>query len=223
LERYGVEHSSQVPGASEKMIVTRIARTGAAGPSDPISTSNPAFKETMIERHSVDHPSCSTVVKEKKVRTYRDRYGVKNPFSAGSPFRKHDDHVKGGQAGYRALIKRLGDTALSKPEALMAKFLREHYGNDNIDQQVEVQHGKTKPWLIDFKIITMNTYVQVDGVFWHGLDRQYEELHETKRAQYDADRQQDEWFRTRGIKLVRVSDRDILSSGANCILDRMEG
>jgi hypothetical protein len=211
LARHGVEYSSQVSGAAEKMITTREIRTGARAPSDPKSTSNAQFKATMIERHGVEHLSKSAKIKEKKRGTYRDRYGVDNPFSDGSPFRDLDAAVKGGQAGYRALILKRGDKMLSKPEALLTTMLHHWYGVDNVQQQVEIQHGGRKPWLIDFYVLPIDTYVEADGVFWHGLNMPYEELHESRRSQYDRDRIQDEWFRTCGHRLVRITDEELMA------------
>ena len=207
LQRYGVEHPSQVAGAAKKMIRTRTARTGAAGPADPRSTSNVAFRSTMLERHGAEHPSLSPAVRERKVVTYRQRYGVANPWSAGSRFRNRDDHVKGGQLGYRALVLKLGREVLSRPEAAMHQWLIERFGQENVDQQVVIEYGGKKPWLIDFYVRTLDTYVQVDGVFWHGLGRPYNELHTHVRGVYDRDRLQDEWFAVNGKKLVRVTDQ----------------
>jgi hypothetical protein len=207
LERYGVEFSSQVPGAGEKMIATRLARTGAIAPSVLVSTSNAKWRETMVERHGANHPSRAPSVKARKLETYRERYGVDNPLNVGSPFRDPNDAVKGGQVGYRALLAKHGDSVLSKPEALLAAWLREKYVS--IDQQVPIDHGGRKPWLIDAYVRQIDTYVELDGVFWHGLDLPYDKLHESKRRKYDADRAQDEWFRSHGLRLVRVTDKEL--------------
>jgi hypothetical protein len=91
---------------------------------------------------------------------------------------------------------------------LMVAFLRSKY--QKVVQQVPVQHGTRKPWLIDAYIIDTQTYVEVDGVFWHGLDKHYDDLHPSGRAAYDRDRVQDEWFRAEGRRLVRVTDEEVL-------------
>jgi very-short-patch-repair endonuclease len=224
LERYGVEHSSQVAGAAEKMIKTRTERTGAAGPADPTSSSNAQFKVTMLERHGSEQPSRAEGVKRKKLATYRERYGVDNPLSTGSKFRSQEGCIRGGQVGYRALIQKRGDAAISRPEAMMASLLRDRYGADNVEQQVEIYHEGRKPWLIDFRVTSSEVYVQVDGVFWHGLDAPYDQLHESKRVQYDRDREQDQWFQARGMRLVRVTDMEIMNPDARpTILARLEG
>lgn len=207
LERYGVEYSSQVQGAGDKMIATRLQRTGATAPSVQTSTSNAKFKQTMLERHGEDHPSKVGSIKEKKVETYRERYGVDNPLCNGSKFRKLENVVKGGQAGYRGLIAKIGDAALSKPEAALKRLLVERFGEHDVEQQVPIQHGGPKSWLVDFYVKSIDTYIEMDGVFWHGLDKAYEDLHPRAREMYDRDRAQDAWFAGNGKKLVRVTDQ----------------
>lgn len=211
LERYGVEYSSQVLGATEKMMSSRLASTGANCPSDVNSSSNEKFRNTMLEKHGAEHPSNILSVKAKKKATFIERYGVDNPLCAGSKFRSHSGCVKGGQLGYRSLVRKLGDKALSKPEALMATFLRERFGDNQVEQQVLLQHGGDKPWLIDFYVKNLDVYVEVDGVFWHGLTSTYENLHPKQRGQYDRDRAKDAWFLSVNKRLVRVTDVELLA------------
>lgn len=226
LDRYGVGHSSQVPGATEKMIVTRVKRTGAAGPAAKVSSSNRRWRETMVVRHGVEHPSKSGDIKEKKRLTYQERYGVDNPFCVGSPFRSdHDALSEAGQRGYRSTTRQSNGWMLSKPEKLLVEFLRSRY--KDVRQQVPVEHGTRKPWLIDAYVSDTQTYVELDGMFWHGLDKPYERLHLRGRAAYDRDRAQDEWFRAEGHRLVRVTDEEVLMcqelNDWSLILPRLEG
>lgn len=210
LERYGVEHSSQVPGATQKMIETRIKTTGASAPSEHTSSSNAKFRATMMERHGAEYPSQAQGVKVKKLKTYRERYGVDNPLSSGSPFRDPGAAVRGGQVGYRSLVLKHGDRVLSKPEAALHVWLVDRYGYHDIEQQVPVKHGlggRKTCWLVDFYVRSIDTYIEMDGVFWHGLDVAYGDLHPYARMVYDRDRVQDVWFVGNGKKLVRVTDQ----------------
>jgi hypothetical protein len=226
LERYGVEHSSQVSGAVEKMIVTRVERTGAKGPTSKSSTSNVQWRETMVERHGVEHPSKSAIVREKKRLTYRKRYGVDNPFSTGSRFRlDHDALSEAGQRGYRSTTRDPNGWMTSNPEKLLLKFLLAKF--KHVEPQALMPHGVRKSWLVDAYVHDIQTYVQADGVFWHGLDRPYDELHPKGREAYDRDREQDEWFRASGHRLVRVTDQEIMMchelNDWSLILTRLEG
>lgn len=226
MDRHGVTFGAQVSGAGQKMIETRIARTGASAPSMQSSSSNGKFKETMLERHGVEHPSKSEKIQGRKVETYQKRYGVDNPLSRGSKFRSVEGCVLGGQIGYRSIAKKYGAKALSKPEAMMMSMLHEKFGASNIEQQVMIDHGERKAWLIDFYVRSLSVYVEVDGVFWHGLNVPYDQLHPTKREKFDADRKQDAWFKSQGLKLVRITDQELLACSIEDkarIFQRLEG
>lgn len=208
------------------MVATRKARTGACAPSDPMSVSNAAFKQTMLERHGAEHPSRAPGVREKKLATYRKKYGVDNPLSAGSPFRSSAEELSAaGQKGYRSTARQENGWIVSKPERALVEFLHDRYGE--VQRQCPVEHGTRKPWLIDAYVPSIDTFVQLDGAFWHGLDKPYDQLHPNSRAAYDADRDQDEWFRACGLRLVRVTDKELetcqKSGDWSGIVDRLGG
>ena len=80
-------------------------------------------------------------------------------------------------------------------------------------------------WPIDFYIKSIDTYVQLDGVYWHGLDRPIEAIaeHRTKRdvqihKKWLIDRQQVEWFASRGLRLVRITDQEFKADPGACLL-----
>lgn len=72
---------------------------------------------------------------------------------------------------------------------------------------------KVNGWYIDLYVEEIDTYVQADGVFWHGLDRSLDEIRKLKYEvdhdilkNYARDREADKWFSENGRKLVRVTD-----------------
>ena len=159
----------------------------------------------MKIRYGADHPLRAAQSKAKRKQTVKKRFGA-DPLALP----KNRQHLsEAGQKGYRALIRKMGDQALSKPEAQFAQMLRNCFGNDDVMQQVPVNHGGRRPWLIDFYVKSLDVYIEVDGIFWHGLDCAYEDLHSIKQKKYDADRRQDEWFLTNGKKLVRITDKEL--------------
>ena len=208
LARYGVEFSSQVAGASEKMIASRLVTTGASSPSMPTSLSNARFKRTMIERHGAEHPLKARGPKAKRKATVIKRFG-KDPLALPE---NRTNLSEAGQKGYRTTASRVGSWIISKPEMLLLEWLRLRYGHDNIDQQVKIDHGGKKPWLIDAYVKTLDVYVELDGEFWHGLDKPYDQLHPNGKSSYDIDRRKDEWFLSQGKKLVRITDKEFLAS-----------
>lgn len=209
LERHGVEFGGQVIGAAEKMIATRIERFGTSTPIHFNEEISAKFRKTMLENHGAEHPSRAEDVKEKKKQTYLERYGIPNTFVGDSPFRSsNEDYSIFGAKGYRSLEQISQGNSLSKPEKLLLGFLEENYGQ--VKKQIEIFHDNSKkPWLIDAYVTSIDTYVELDGVFWHGLNKTYDELHPNKRLQYDRDRKKDEWFKNAGLRLIRFTDLQI--------------
>ena len=97
----------------------------------------------------------------------------------------------------------------SKPEEKLYTLLCAWFDVDNVSRNVFVNSR----WPIDFYIKSIDTYVQLDGIYWHGLDRPIEVIaeHRTKRdaqihKKWLTDREQNRWFSEREMNLVRVTD-----------------
>lgn len=93
----------------------------------------------------------------------------------------------------------------------MLQILRQNFGYHDVEQQVAIEHDTSRPWLIDARTISLNVNVQLDGEFWHGLNKPYEKLHQCGKQAYDRDRAQDKWFESADLKLVRVTDKEFLA------------
>lgn len=111
-------------------------------------------------------------------------------------------------------MKLRGSYGKSKIEDEYFASLCELYGSDNVERQV------TPPgthWPIDFYIKSIDTWIQFDGVYWHGLDRPLEIItkYRTKRdaqihKKWLTDREQDKWFEEHGLKLIRITDKQFI-------------
>jgi hypothetical protein len=108
-------------------------------------------------------------------------------------------------------MKRNGTYKSSKPEEIVYQMLCEKYGSDNVSRQTVV-----KQWPIDFYVKTTDTYIQVDGVYWHGIGRTKEELlcsviprDKIILRKKLTDEEQNEWFGKHSMKLVRITERQI--------------
>lgn len=82
---------------------------------------------------------------------------------------------------------------------------------ENVERQVRING-----WNIDFLINDKNVYVQLDGIYWHGLNRPIEMIQKSQceRDQYilkviEKDKSQNEWFKENNIHLVRLTDIDV--------------
>lgn len=76
--RYGVEHSSQIPGIYEKRNLTHIERTGFGIAEDPERIQK--TKNTWIEHYGTDNIYNVEEIKNKREQTLLKNYGVKNSF-----------------------------------------------------------------------------------------------------------------------------------------------
>jgi hypothetical protein len=106
-------------------------------------------------------------------------------------------------------MKKNGSYGKSKIEDLMYQDLIMKFGFEDVERNVLMNNC----WPIDFYVKSIDTYVQLDGVYWHGLDRPIELIseHKTKRdvkihKKWLTDREQDRWFSDRKIRLVRLTD-----------------
>jgi very-short-patch-repair endonuclease len=111
-------------------------------------------------------------------------------------------------------MKLHGSYKKSSTEDMLYVALCNAYGIDEVQRQVPVLGTR---WAIDFYVKSIDTYIQLDGVYWHGLDRPIEVIaeHRTKRdvqihRKWLTDREQDKWFEERGMKLVRITDRQFV-------------
>jgi len=107
-------------------------------------------------------------------------------------------------------MKRNGTYRKSQPEDGLHEYLVKRFGN--VERQKHVNG-----WPIDFYVPSLDTYVQLDGVYWHGLDRPIEEIRGSSvpRDQqivrkWETDRKQDAWFVEQGIRLMRITDVDFI-------------
>lgn len=213
LERYDVHTPSLLKECNDKMIETRIENFGTVAPIHYHPETKEKFETTMMERHGAKHPLQAAGPKKKRLDTVIKKFGM-DPLAM--PENRDPEILSAaGQKGYRALHKKMGDGILSGPEKSFAKFLRERFGEKQILQQVPIYHGGRKPWLIDFYIKSLDIYVEMDGVFWHGLEKPYDVLHPKQQKKFDSDRNQDKWFQNKNMKLVRITDEEFLASLKN--------
>ncbi len=197
-ERYGVAFSAQIPGASDAMIRTRLENTGAKGPSDKLSSSYAKKVATTLKRHGVIHPFVSEAVIAKRAQTFMTRYGV--PHANPSKYMSHEQLVEAEQKGYH--VQHTHHSRVSKPERELRIWLEARYGTENIETNVLLNNR-----LIDFRIRCLDTYVELDGVFWHGLDRPIQDnLNPAAVRRYGQDHEMDLYVASSGLTLVRVTD-----------------
>lgn len=106
-------------------------------------------------------------------------------------------------------MKTNGTYGKSSVEDVLYVYLCDKYGAEHVVRNALVNDR----WPIDFYVKSIDTYIQLDGVYWHGLDRPIDVIseHKTKRdaqihKKWLTDREQDQWFRERQLNLIRLTD-----------------
>lgn len=101
----------------------------------------------------------------------------------------------------------------TKAQRLCYEACIELFGRRQI-KSGEVVNG----WCVDMYVKKLDTYVQVDSVYWHGLDRSIEKILEFKNPRdktiyetYLRDQEQNDWFKTNSKKLIRFTDKEVLA------------
>ena len=107
--------------------------------------------------------------------------------------------------------KRNGTLMKSRAEDACHKYLCERFGTEDVSRHLTVNN-----WSIDFYVKSINTHIQFDGIYYHGLDVSFDEL--VKRASLHGksktilttflrDLEQIDWFRMNNLKLIRMIEK----------------
>ena len=156
-------------------------------------------QKTVRERYGVDNISQSEDIKRKKEETTFKNWGVKSPQQHPEISRRTiETHARNGF-----------DHWMSKPEKAFRILLEDKFGKEN----VKVQQLIERKWSVDFYVINVDTYIQFDGVYWHGLDRPLEQIRTSLKTRDKAiylkwvkDRELDTYVSKQGLRLIRITD-----------------
>jgi very-short-patch-repair endonuclease len=219
IEKYGVDHPWKDKETREKGVETCRELYGSGGVlGSPILRKE--FEATMLERHGVIHPMLSPVIQQQKRETCLEKYGVDHPQKSEivqekvrntclerfgtttaltSPqIRDKFDYVENNRKRIETLIKE-DRLWTSKPEQLLGIWLKQEFSEKDILSQVWICHQS-----IDFVIKSLKLYVQLDGVYWHGL---IEKLAPGAKNKIEKDNQLNSWFEeNEELNLFRISD-----------------
>lgn len=229
LEKHGVPHVLSLPSVREKAVTTCMQKYGVSNPSQAETvkkrksqTSKETFTlrgkeikerrmKTNTEKYGVPWATMTPEVREKAVSTFKRKYGegVKCAMDIREVVEK-TDFVSAAIKRHETM-KKNKTYKTSKPEESVYRFLCEKYGEENVERQAVVRQ-----WPIDFYIKNINTYVQVDGDYWHGKHRTFDELENSSSARdkvilrkKKTDAEQDAWFEKHSMKLVRISEYQV--------------
>lgn len=182
------------------------------------------------------HLKCDDNSSEKCLNEWSTRhlyYNVeKSNHACRNCIRKRYASTAGKVAGRRAVesgqIKQFIQAAASPESRSKAQATSRAKGRRAFSSKVEdAVHAKCLEWFgevrrwvyitrndgkrasVDMFIPSISTYVEVDGSYWHGLDKPYEQLGDDQRKKFDNDRRLDEHCKQHGIRLVRIIDSEV--------------
>jgi len=202
LERYGVDNPLKCREIQEKIDNVLIKRYGSRNALAAPGAIDKR-RSTWIENYGVDCPIRLESVLEKKKSTCLKKYGVDNPMKLEEmKIKVHE--TKKANGTYRS--------QQSRPEKLFYSLLCSVFGEDDVEQHVIVNG-----WCIDMHVKSVDLYIQVDGVYYHGLDRPLNTIVESNKsldktilATRERDKRQNDWFEENGLRLFRITDKQIL-------------
>lgn len=206
--RMDVTNVSQLDDVKQKTAMTNVERYGSHTYTGTDSWRSKTMS-TIRERHGVDWFTQSDEFKRRSRSTTLLNHGVEYPMQSTDIVAKID--WKAAALKRHVTMKRNGSYNTSRREEHFHNVLLEIYGD--VHRQVVING-----WSIDFFIPQCDTFVQFDGVYWHGLDRNIDELMQFKSSRdriilttRQRDCEQVRWFCEECLKLVRVTDVEFSS------------
>lgn len=176
-------------------------------------TSTSQFKEDQrkfcLDKYGVESRLEADEIIEKIKQTNLNKYG-KETFAGTNEHKSKLNYDEIAVKAWKTKIKN-GTCSKSGPEEKLNAILIEKFGSNNVIRQVEMMNQ----W-IDFYIKPIDLYIQVDGVYWHGLNRKFSEIKLKKTSQDEKiykqilrDRKLNRYMKKNKFKLVRLTDHQI--------------
>ena len=240
VDRFGVEHQSYSKEVREKTKQTCIEKYGVENPAQSDSVKS-KIKSTCQEKYGTDFVFQSENFKSASTQTSLRKFGVshhsKRPefrrrigtklklhrqawklsmirnHGVDSPFklkRVRESCVSDeSMAKRRETMRRNRSWTISKPEERLYEIIRQKY--PRVQRQVSV--GR---WAMDFYVPEIDTYINLNGVYWHGRNKTQEELQVSNSPRdkiilstVRRDLLREAWFRENGRNLLIVWEDEI--------------
>lgn len=208
-KRHGVDFVQSTDSFKSKRRATVLARYGVDS-TLKVDEFREKRRSTMLERYGAENPAQSPQIRSRIRKTCLLRYGTEEPLA--SPIvRAKIKNTK--ENGHRVPVE-----WISKMERLFGALFVERFGD--VRSQVRID----KKWFVDFYIVPIQTYVEFDGAYWHGLDRPIDAIRWSGSdrdrqiyAKWLRDRALDDYATKNGIKLVRIVDNEFKMDPARCL------
>lgn len=225
VEKYGVTNPAKSEDIKKKMRKTCQDKYGVDFVFQTTEFKENARK-TNIKKLGVEHHSQLPERRKKtgeilKIhrgtweRIMLDKYGVVSPYQL--PQTRENCNNDESLKKKRETMHRNKSWVTSKPEDALYARLCEFFGD--VQRQATVNR-----WSIDFYIPSIDTYVNMNGIYWHGRGKTEEELlssgskqDKTILSTVKRDQLRESWFKKNQKKLVIVWEDEIESVTAESL------
>lgn len=180
-------------------------------PDDDFINNFQASKEKVLSsnKKNYDDPIKRKEIEEKKAETNLRKTGYRSVLQ-NPENREKCNSLEACQKRYETM-KKNNSFQKSKPEDAFFEFLSKYF------KEIERQYVMAW-WPIDFYIRDIDTFIQLDGEYLHGLTVTEEQLRESnvekdkqRLLKKISDRRQNTYFKNRNLSLLRISDKEFLS------------
>lgn len=191
-----------------------------------------SIEKTFINKYGATNFVASSSGREKLNKVVNDKYGVSSVLSldtirnkiketciekygnetyvGSEDWKSKCDFDQIAQKAWQTKLKN-GSYTKSLPEERLYKILTTFYDINSVQRQVSV----IRRW-VDFYITILDLYIQVDGVYWHGLNRDIEIIKQSNTLQDKKiykqilrDEKLNNYMMINNFKLVRITDEEI--------------
>lgn len=180
-------------------------------------------KKSCIDKYGVDHGMKVEKIKNKLKQVCLEKYG-KETFLGSDIWRSKVDHKDIARKAWLTKIKN-GSCSKSYTEEKLYQLLCDIFGVDDVVRQVYI----IRQW-IDFYIKSLDLYLQLDGVYWHGLNRNISEIKNSSVRQdkkiyqnYVRDQKLNSYMKSKGLKMIRITDELFNKSCKQDIINLLGG
>lgn len=166
-------------------------------------------EELWLRRYGVKNILKAPAIREKIKQTNLKKYG--REVYAGSD--DWESKLDRGDIARKSWLTKIANGTCSKSlvEERINNILTTKFGEANVKRQVPL----IGQW-IDFEILIPNFYLQVDGVYWHGLNRDIDIIKQGTSSQDQKiykqilrDEKLNEYMKNKNMVLLRITDETI--------------
>ena len=207
MKTLGVNSPGKSSVVEAKRTATCLNRYGAKSPMQ-VEQFKERRRRNTLAKYGVENTSQLSIVIDKMHATNIARYGAKSPLKNPDVYAKVDWAL--AVKRNHESMKRNNSFRKSNAEDKMYELLVERFGVEDVERQAKPSMTN---WPIDLYVKSIDVWIQVDGVYWHGLDQPLEEHIKlaTPRSisivgKWYVDREQERWFNEHCMKLVRITD-----------------